>query len=64
MRRRKLFRFTTFGKSRVGCGMNVAYWPIADIPTVAMNVRFHGNSGHRSDDPKCLLLIHFDVQSV
>jgi len=35
---------------------NVAYWPLADITTVLIQVRFRGNSGHYTDVRRCLLL--------
>jgi hypothetical protein len=34
----------------------VRLWPIADIPSVAMNVRFVGNSGHHELTPSCPLM--------
>ena len=29
---------------------NVGYWPLTDIPMRSADVRFRGNSGHRSEN--------------
>jgi hypothetical protein len=34
-------------------GRHVRFWHLADISTRSTNVRFWGQSGHRSDTPKC-----------
>ncbi|MFZ3248029.1 MAG: hypothetical protein WA214_03990, partial [Pseudolabrys sp.] len=36
--------------------MNVRYWHKADIPGPAVDVRYWGQSGHRTDLSSCLLL--------
>src|SRR5215472_9849229 len=35
---------------------DVALWPLADITTVLIHVRFRGNSGHRANLRECPLL--------
>ena len=41
--------------------VDLRYWHKADIAVPSINVRFWGNSGHRSRIAKCLLLNQADI---
>jgi hypothetical protein len=42
------------------CTRDVRYWPKADIPTVAISVRFREYSGHDFHQPARPLMTHID----